>query len=188
AFAILGLIAWYVFQLSRSEVELLQARRAREGGLMIFTAVFIPLLFAQILMGALVAGIDAGRTYTDWPLMAGQFFPSAAFDLEPWLSNFFENAGLVQFNHRMLAYLVFAVGILLWLRARRSVSSQVRLKFGWMMLALVLQVVLGIVTVLYVAWWPLALAHQFLAVVLFTLALRARFEAGYPVQDRISAA
>ncbi|MEO1541302.1 MAG: heme A synthase [Pseudomonadota bacterium] len=188
AFAILGLIAWYVFQLSRSEVELLQARRAREGGLMTFTAVFIPLLFAQILMGALVAGIDAGRTYTDWPLMAGQFFPSAAFDLEPWLSNFFENAGLVQFNHRMLAYLVFAVGILLWLRARRSVSSQVRLKFGWMMLALVLQVVLGIVTVLYVAWWPLALAHQFLAVVLFTLALRARFEAGYPVQDRISAA
>ena len=188
AFAILGLIAWYVFQQSRSEVELLQARRAREGGLMTFTAVFIPLLFAQILMGALVAGIDAGRTYTDWPLMAGQFFPSAAFDLEPWLSNFFENAGLVQFNHRMLAYLVFAVGILLWLRARRSVSSQVRLKFGWMMLALVLQVVLGIVTVLYVAWWPLALAHQFLAVVLFTLALRARFEAGYPVQDRISAA
>ena len=61
-----------------------------------------------------------------------------------------------------------------------------RLKFGWLTLALVLQVVLGIVTVLYVAWWPLALAHQFLAVVLFTLALRARFEAGYPVQDRIA--
>ncbi|MEL6680209.1 MAG: heme A synthase [Pseudomonadota bacterium] len=186
AFAILGLIAWYIFQLGRSEVEMLQARRVRERGLMGWTTVFVPLLFLQILLGALVAGIDAGRTYTDWPLMNGSFIPAGVLDMTPVIANFFENAGLVQFNHRILAYLVFAFGIVMFFRARKSVSSQVRLKFGWLTLALVLQVVLGIVTVLYVAWWPLALAHQFLAVVLFTLALRARFEAGYPVQDRIA--
>lgn len=180
AFVILGLIAWYVLRLGRSEVELLQARRSREHRLAKLGAVMVGLVFAQILMGALVAGIDAGRSYTDWPLMAGELFPSNALDLMPVWSNFFENPGLVQFNHRMLAYVVLAFGVILWLSARRSAIGRVRLAHGWMMLALGVQVVLGIVTVLYAAPWQLAIGHQFLAVLLWVAVIRARFVSAYP--------
>ena len=74
--------------------------------------------FLQILLGALVAGIDAGRTFNDWPLMAGEVLPPEAFDLAPLWRNFFENAGLVQFMHRVSGYLLFVFGIVVWLRAR----------------------------------------------------------------------
>ncbi|QPH53553.1 heme A synthase [Pontivivens ytuae] len=187
AFVILGLIAWYVLRLGRDEVDILQARRQRQGGLVTLTSVMVPLLFVQILLGALVAGIDAGRTYVDWPLMSGQFLPPDPFYIEPVWSNFFENAGLVQFNHRMLAYAVFLFGLFVWWRARGSALAQVRLAFGWMMLALALQVVLGIITVLYVAPWHLAIGHQFLAVLLWVALLRARFEASYPRAQSVRA-
>ncbi len=67
AFLILGVIAWDAFLLSRPESALLKARRVGEPRLVTSTSVCIALLFLQILLGALVAGIDAGRNYTDWP-------------------------------------------------------------------------------------------------------------------------
>ena len=77
---------------------------------MTWGTVLIAVAFAQILLGALVAGIDAGRDYTDWPLMGGEIFPSTAFNLEPFWSNFLANPGLVQFNHRLLGYALFLLG------------------------------------------------------------------------------
>ena len=185
AFVILGLIAWYILRLGRREAELLQARRQRAEGLVRASGVLVMLLFAQILMGALVAGIDAGRSYTDWPLMAGQLFPPDAFVLQPAWNNFFENAGLVQFNHRILAYVVAAAGLVVWLRARKSALVRVRQAFDVMAVALALQVVLGIVTVIYGAPWPLAIAHQLLAVGLWVALLRARFAAAYPLAQSV---
>ena len=185
AFVILGLIAWYILRLGRREAELLQARRQRAEGLVRASGVLVMLLFAQILMGALVAGIDAGRSYTDWPLMAGQLFPPDAFVLQPAWNNFFENAGLVQFNHRILAYIVAAAGLVVWLRARKSALVRVRQAFDVMAVALALQVVLGIVTVIYGAPWPLAIAHQLLAVGLWVALLRARFAAAYPLAQSV---
>jgi heme a synthase len=110
AFVILGLIAWYVFLLGRTEAQLLAARRAREGRLFSMSTGLMHFAFLQILIGALVAGIDAGRNFTDWPLMAGGFFPPAPFELTPLWRNFFEDDGLVQFMHRMAGYLLFAFG------------------------------------------------------------------------------
>jgi len=185
AFIILGLIAWYVFRLNRREAELLQARRQRVHSLVGLTGIFVPLLFAQILMGALVAGIDAGRSYTDWPMMAGQFFPPDAFVLTPAWTNFLQNPGLVQFNHRILAYIVAAFGLFVWLRARKSSLRQVRASFNMMASMLALQVVLGIVTVIYGAPWTFAIAHQLLAVGLWVALLRARFAAAYPVTQSV---
>ena len=134
----------------------------------------------QILIGALVAGIDAGRNFTDWPLMAGGFFPPAPFELQPLWRNFFEDDGLVQFLHRMAGYLLMAFGIVVWLRARRSPNAATRLAFNAMIAAMTLQVVLGIVTVLYGAPVGIAILHQFGAVVLWVLILRGRFLAQYP--------
>ena len=185
AFIILGLIAWFVLKLGRSEADLLQARRGREAKLFSMGTGLMHFAFLQILIGALVAGIDAGRSYNEWPLMGGQFFPPTAFDLEPAWRNFFENAGLVQFIHRIAGYLLFAFGVVVWMRSRNSGNSQTRFAFNAVMAMMVLQMLIGIMTVLYSAPWTIAILHQFGAVVLFTLILRARFLAQYPLAQSV---
>ena len=180
AFVILGLIAWYVFALGREERELRQARRGQEPRLFGLSTGLMSLAFLQIVLGALVAGIDAGRSYTEWPLMAGSFLPPTMMDLDPWWRNVFENAGTVQFIHRMIGYVLVAFAIGVWLRARRSAHPLTRGAFNAAFAVLALQIVLGIMTVLYAAPWQLAIGHQFFAVVLWVLILRARFLARYP--------
>jgi heme a synthase len=181
AFVILGLIAWYVFLLGRTEAQLLTARRAREGRLFSVSTGLMHFAFLQILIGALVAGIDAGRNFTDWPLMAGGFFPPAPFELEPLWRNFFEDDGLVQFIHRMAGYLLAAFAVVVWARGRKSPNPDTRLAFNAVLAAMALQVVLGIVTVLYGAPVQIAIVHQLGAVVLWVLILRGRFLAQYPL-------
>ncbi|MBN9675913.1 heme A synthase [Salipiger bermudensis] len=185
AFVILGFIAWYTFALKRPERELMQARRGREAKLFSMGTGLMHFAFLQILLGALVAGIDAGRSYTDWPLMAGGFFPPQPFDIEPVWRNFFEDPGLVQFMHRMAGYLLFVFGILTWLRARKSANPDTRFRFNAVMAMMLVQVVLGIVTVLYVAQMHIAITHQIGAVVLWVLIIRARFGAQYPKAQSI---
>ncbi|WP_439103100.1 heme A synthase [Celeribacter marinus] len=180
AFVILGFIAWFVFQLGRSEAQMLQARRAGDAKLFGMSTGLLHFAFLQILLGALVAGIDAGRGYTDWPLMGGQILPPDPFELTPVWRNFFENAATVQFIHRMAGYLLFAFGIVVWLRGRKSASRATVRAFNAMVAMLVAQVVLGIVTVIYGAPLALGLAHQVGAVALFVLILRARFMSRYP--------
>ncbi|MEL6957711.1 MAG: heme A synthase [Pseudomonadota bacterium] len=185
AFVILGFIAWYVFLLGRREADLMQARRAGEPKLFSMSTGLMHFAFLQILLGALVAGIDAGRSYNDWPLMGGELFPSNAFDLEPWWRNWFENAGLVQFVHRVSAYLLFAFGVVVWLRGRRSANGQTRFGFNVVLAVLSLQMVIGVVTVLYAAPWQIAIVHQFTAVVLWVAILRARYLARYPLAQSV---
>ncbi|WP_420013992.1 heme A synthase [Tateyamaria sp.] len=185
AFVILGFIAWYVLLLGRPERDLMQARRSKEGSLFGLSTGLMHFAFLQILIGALVAGIDAGRSYTDWPLMGGQVFPPSAFIFEPLWRNFFESPGLVQFIHRVTGYLLFAFAIVVWLRGRKSAHAKTRFAFNAVLAAMSLQIVLGIITVLYSAPWHIAIAHQFLAVVLWSLILRARFLAAYPIATSI---
>ena len=188
AFIILGFIAWYVFQLGRSERDLLQARRAKEDKLFRLSTGWMHFAFLQIILGALVAGIDAGRSYTDWPLMGGQVIPPNPFMLEPLWTNFFENPGLVQFIHRVSGYLLLIFGIVVWLRGRNSAHGATRQAFSLAFAALVAQIVLGIVTVMTGAIWEIAIAHQILAVILWVLILRARHLAAYPVVTSIRGA
>ncbi|MCE8508030.1 COX15/CtaA family protein [Ruegeria pomeroyi] len=185
AFVILGLLTWYILQLGRSERDLLQARRAKEARLFGLATGWLHLAFLQILIGALVAGLDAGRNYVDWPLMAGQVIPPDPLELSPVWRNFFENPGLVQFIHRIVGYLLLAYGVMAWLRGRRSAHAQTRFAFNAGFAALSLQVVLGIVTVLYAAPWQIAILHQLLAVGVFVLILRARFLCAYPIATSI---
>jgi cytochrome c oxidase assembly protein subunit 15 len=99
--------------------------------------------------------------------------------------NFFEDAGLVQFMHRMTGYVVLAFGLFVWSRGRASAHPRTRRAFDWVAMVLVGQVVLGIVTVLTQAQWHVAIAHQLVAVVLWVLILRARYLSGYPVASSI---
>ena len=181
AFVILGFIAWYVMLLAREERDLMQARRVREGRLFSLGTGWMHVAFLQILLGALVAGIDAGRSFADWPLMGGQVMPPDAFGLDPVWRNFFENAGLVQFIHRGVGYLLLVFTVMAWLRGRRSANPATRRAFSLAAVAVLLQVVLGVVTVVTIVPWQLAILHQFGAVVVWVLILRARFAAQYPV-------
>jgi len=180
AFVILGFIAWYVFLLGREERDLMQARRGAEGRLFGLATGWLHLAFFQIVIGALVAGIDAGRTFTDWPLMAGGILPVDFWMPELGWRNLFENPGFVQFTHRCVGYLLLAFAVAVWLRGRRSAHGATRAAFTAAFVALLAQVVLGIATVLYAAPWQLAIVHQVLAVVVWVLILRARFLSRYP--------
>ncbi len=193
AFVILGLIAWYVFLLGRSEGDLMQARRVREGQLYTLATALMVLAFVQVLLGALVAGIDAGRGFPTWPLMNGQFFPADAFyvpdgaggSLPVWHA-FFENPGLVQFVHRMSAYALLAVGVLVWLRGRKSPHAITRSAFHALMAVLLLQMVIGIFTALSGAHVHVAITHQITAVLLWVLIMRARHLAQFPIVGSIA--
>lgn len=180
AFIILGLIAWYILSLSRPEAELLKARRAREGKLFSMSTGLMHFAFLQILLGALVAGIDAGRAFPTWPLMGDSFLPPDPFQLSPLWRNFFEDAGLVQFIHRMSGYLLFAFGVVVWLRGRRSAHGVTRGAFHAVMAMLCVQVAVGIAAVLTQATLHVAITHQLGAVILWVLILRARFYSQYP--------
>ena len=185
AFVILGLIAWYVFMLGRTDAELMQARRSGSPTLTKLTSWLIPVAYLQIIVGALVAGIDAGRTYTDWPLMAGDVFPTLAFEYSPVWRNFFESEALVQFNHRTLGYILFLLGMFIWWRSRSAANRAVKQAFDWVAVMMFGQLVLGIGTVLYAAPWHLAIIHQLGAVVLICLILRARFLSIYPTAQSV---
>ncbi|GGO32296.1 heme A synthase [Gemmobacter aquaticus] len=192
AFVILGLTGWYVLLLGRSEGELLQARRSREGRLFGLSTGLLHLAFLQILLGALVAGIDAGRGFPTWPDMNGQFFPADAFYVPdgqggslPLWHAFFENPGLVQFMHRMVGYLLLIFGVVVWNRGRKSVHGSTRMAFHAVMIMLLAQVVLGIATALTAAHLHVAITHQIGAILLWVLILRARYLSQYPVAGSI---
>lgn len=185
AFVILGLIAWYMLMLGRKEANLMAARRGREAKLFGMGTGLMHLALLQILLGALVAGIDAGRSFVDWPWMAGQIFPPDAFDLTPVWRNFFENAGLVQFMHRMVGYLLVIFAIVVWRASRRSGNKMVRSGFTLATLMVLGQMVLGITTVLQASPLHVAITHQVGAILTWVLILNARFLAGYPADQSI---
>ncbi len=185
AFLILGFIFWFILLLRRSERDLMQARREKDAKLFGLSTGLLYFTFLQVLIGALVAGIDAGRSYTDWPLMGGQLFPANSFILSPFWSNFFENPALLQFIHRSTGYLLFAITLFVWLQARKSAMIKIRFAFNAMFVGMCFQLVLGILTVVYGAPWQVAILHQLMAIVLWTLMLRSRFLSAYPLATAI---
>ena len=138
----------------------------------LLSSVILALLFVQIGAGAIVAGLKAGLAYNTWPLMDGHIVPSGLLLMQPWWINAFENATTVQFNHRMMAYLLAA--LILWhgLRVVRSADddgmrrSAIALMFG-----VGAQIALGIWTLLAHVPLGLALAHQITAVLVLGIAI-----------------
>ena len=188
AFVILSLIAWFMLSMSRTGADLLQARRLTEPRMRLWGGILIGAILFQVLWGALVAGIDAGRNYVDWPLMAGGLTPPGMWELSPWWRNLFENDGTVQFFHRLWGYLLFALVIAAALAARRSPNRRTRLAFTAVAHMTFVQILLGVVTVMYSSPWYLAIVHQFGAVVLAVLAVRARHRAKYPLAQSVRTA
>ncbi len=128
--------------------------------------VLLGLIFLQIMSGAFVAGLDAGVIYNTWPLIDGAFIPSDIYSDPPIYPGLFEDYRIVQFNHRMLAYLVAILVGVVWFRYRRLEP----VVYGLALMTLV-QIGLGIWTLLMAVPLWVALAHQAGALVLFSMAL-----------------
>ena len=150
------------------------------------------LVLCQIYLGALVAGLNAGLVYNTWPLIDGAFVPdlSHLLFLQPAWRNFFESTLTVQFDHRMLAYVIWLMATFhavdAW-RARREAAGAAILAG-----AVTLQAALGIVTLVEQAPIPLALTHQVVAMLVFTVAVvhaeRLWHRAGLPARQTLARA
>jgi len=132
------------------------------------------LVLVQIYLGALVAGLHAGLSYNTWPSIDGAFIPDGArlwFE-SPWWRNLFENHLMVQFQHRMLAYLIWLLTLLHAVDTLRLPSGD-RARFYALLLAaaVTFQVVVGILTLIYVVPLDLALTHQGIALLVLTIAV-----------------
>jgi len=139
------------------------------------------LIFLTILSGGFVAGLDAGYAYNTFPLMDGELIPTHLFAVQPWWRSAFEDVTTVQFVHRLLAMVTLAAVLSFRLSLRRrSLAPRARvavdLLAGWVMV----QVGLGIATLLTIVALPLAALHQFSALILLTLALWVAWELSGP--------
>ncbi len=122
----------------------------------------LALVFVQMAAGALVAGLDAGRTYTDWPLMAGELVPSHYIQADLGVRSLFEGRAATQFNHRFLAYTLWALSLVAAWQLRGSALARPAAVLAGLVS---LQAVWGILTLLNAAPLELALVHQGLGVI-----------------------
>ncbi|MBU2532115.1 MAG: COX15/CtaA family protein, partial [Alphaproteobacteria bacterium] len=140
-------------------------------GIAVALMVFI---MVQVILGAFVAGTKAGLTYNTWPLMDGDFIPSGLWAQSPWYINITENLTAIQFNHRLLAYLLVALALTQAVLAARRTESAVVVTSAWILAAAMIgQAVLGISTLLAVDGaipLHLGIAHQTAAAILFAIA------------------
>ncbi len=173
AFVVYGYMLWVALGLLFSGDS--ERRRGPQGlaiGVTVMAAV-------TVLTGGLVAGIDAGFIYNTFPLMDGRLVPEGLFEMEPATINIFENATMVQFNHRVLAIATALAAVVLWFAARRGgLERRARFAANAMITVVALQVTLGITTLLTVVAVPLAAAHQAGAMVAFSALLWLVFETG----------
>ena len=130
------------------------------------------IIFITVLSGGFVAGTRAGFAFNTFPLMNGQLVPAGLFELSPVWRNFFENIVAVQFNHRVLAALLFIIIPAFWLKARKlELEPMTHFSIHLLLAALILQIILGISTLLLVVPVALAASHQAGAIVLLTVSL-----------------
>ncbi|MGX1097672.1 COX15/CtaA family protein [Amorphus sp. MBR-141] len=147
------------------------------AGLRATARVGVVLVLLQIFLGGLVAGLDAGMVYNTWPLMDGALIPSGLLFQDPWWINAFENTLTVQFDHRLVAYVLLAFAVFQgWLVRRQAPASRAARRTAIFAGLVVFQAVVGITTLLTVVPLELGLLHQFTAaIVLWAAVVHARW-------------
>ena len=171
AFLIFGAMFWIALSLSRP-----REARAGNAALRRFAALLAGLVYLMVLAGGLVAGIRAGFAYNTFPSMNGYWVPPEILMLDPWYRNFTDNMATVQFDHRLIGWaLAFLVPWLAWrVHAAPHVAPQARRAALLLLALVVIQIALGISTLLLSVPLPLAAAPQAGAVLVFAAALNVR--------------
>jgi heme a synthase len=168
ALLIYAAIVWTLRRLSERQSIVTSSR------LKITAMVLLVLTFVQLYLGALVAGLRAGRVFNTWPEIDGALIPSAGrlFFEAPWWRNLFDNTLTVQFEHRMVAYTLFVLAVLHAVDAIRARGGTAAVNGAVLLaVALVLQAALGILTLVHQVPILLGLVHQAMAIVVLTLAI-----------------
>ena len=151
-------------------LDMLRAGCRRAGGPAGAIMLVTGMIFATMIMGAFLAGLDGGGVYNSFPLMDGHLVPPEAMTLHPWWRDIFENVATIQFAHRVLALATLGAILALWLAARRTASAR---PVSAMALVAACQFTLGAVAVVHGAPLSIAWAHQAGAMILFSCAVWA---------------
>ncbi|MEO1331356.1 MAG: COX15/CtaA family protein [Pseudomonadota bacterium] len=180
AFVILGLTLWFALSLLRAEVDMLQARRRRETPLREIALGLLGLLFAQIVLGAYVAGLDGWTVYAEWPTMGGAFYPPG----EPFAP--FEEPAAAQFVHRLVAYALLLDAAVFWWLARRSSFAKSRLWATLTFGLIAAQAVVGIGLLSHAAQGSTWVVHQLGGVLVFAVAIHMAHQFSFPKEEKIA--
>ncbi len=125
-------------------------------------------LIVQIIYGAFVAGLKAGRIYNTWPKMGQLWIPEGLVSIQPTWINFFENLVTIQFIHRTIAIILVILTGAIWYVSKNLSTTKQRFAIYLLIAAVSLQFIIGVFTLLYAAPITLAVLHQAGALVLFT--------------------
>tara|TARA_B100001175_G_scaffold267738_1_gene238857 strand:- start:413 stop:1438 length:1026 start_codon:yes stop_codon:yes gene_type:complete len=153
AFLILSLILWSYFNLKIK-------KNINKKLKYFFPLFFLFLIFCQIIIGAFVSGMDAGQIYNSWPLMGSFYFPDDNNIINIFKLSAFSDPSLVQFMHRNLAYLIFIFYLLILIKIYKDKLKNLYFGINIIGFFLVIQILLGILTLLYGAQIYLASMHQ----------------------------
>ena len=141
AFIILSIVFWNFLQLTKLQVYQISKK-------LYSVKLFFLLLFLQLIMGAFVSGMDAGKIYNTWPLMGSSYFPDDASFIELINITLFDDPSIVQFIHRNLAYLIVLIYIYLLIVVFKDKNRIFRKPILFIGASLLLQIILGIITIL----------------------------------------
>jgi heme a synthase len=141
AFIILSIVFWNFLQLTKLQINQFSSK-------LYFVKLFLFLLFLQLVIGAFVSGMDAGKVYNTWPLMGSSYFPDDTNFIDLINITLFDDPSIVQFIHRNLAYLIFLIYIYLLIIVFKDKNRIFRKPILIIGASLLLQIFLGILTIL----------------------------------------
>ncbi len=153
AFLILSLILWNIFKLKRNNII-----NNKIDSIIPFTFLF--LVFIQISIGAFVSGMDAGKIYNSWPLMGNTFFPDDNRIINLLSISAFNDPSLVQFIHRNLAYVIGIFYLFIFFKIYKNKMYDLYKSVNYLGFFIILQIILGIFTIIYGAQIYIASMHQ----------------------------
>ncbi|MEK9726990.1 MAG: COX15/CtaA family protein [Candidatus Margulisiibacteriota bacterium] len=163
-------LAFLIFSLILKEYLLIQfpARQKSKPNYSKWLNLGLILISIQIIYGAFTAGLHAGYYYKTYPKMGDAWFPSAALMYDGVINNILNNPIMIQWIHRWLALAVVVVVLIIWNNCKKSTSLHIQYGGVLLIASVSFQFILGVITILSGVWLPVALAHQFGALILLT--------------------
>lgn len=164
AVLLFGYILWTAFEVSGVK----QTANAALARFRPYAFILAALVFVQILLGALVSGLDAGRAFATWPSYGGYVIPPGLYTLAPWWLNHLDNPLLTHFQHRNVAYLIIALVIVLFVRIWNAKPDRpAKIASIHVLVIALAQGMFGVATVVSGVAISFAAIHQFFALALF---------------------
>ena len=169
AFIILSLILWQIFKCKKLYINENHSIKYN------LPLIFLLIIFLQIIFGAFVSGMDAGKIYNTWPLMGNSYFPDDNIFFNLFKINALSDPSIVQFIHRNLAYVILFIFILISFFVITEKLSKFYKILKLLGIALLIQIFLGILTILSGAQMLLASMHQISSIILISFSVYLLF-------------